>query len=91
MLDGLRTGTPTAGINYTLPTGTNMDAAFQELQTEQAFEWSVINLAAATHAITVVQNTGHTVVGNMVVDANSSGRFLTRKTAANTFVTYRIA
>ena len=91
MLDGLRTGTPAAAINYTLPTGTNMDAAFQELQTEQSFEWSVVNLAAATHAITVVQNTGHTVVGNMVVAANSSGRFLTRKTAANTFITYRIA
>lgn len=91
LLDGLRTGTPAAAINLTLPTGANMDLAFQELQTNQAFEWSVINLAAATHAITVVQNTGHTVVGNMVVAANSSGRFLTRKTAADTFITYRIA
>ena len=91
LLDGLRTGTPTANINLTLPTGTNMDAAFQDLQANQSFEWSVINLAAATHVITVVQNTDHTVVGNMDVAANSSGRFLTRKTAANTFITYRIA
>lgn len=91
ILDGLRTGTPTAGINYTLPTGTNMDAAFQDLQANQAFEWSVINLAAATHGITVVANTDHTVVGNMVVAANTSGRFSTRKTAANTFISYRIA
>jgi hypothetical protein len=34
--------------------------------------------------------TGHTVVGNMAVAAATSGRFLTRKTAANTFVSYRI-
>jgi hypothetical protein len=90
LLDGLRTGTPTANINLTLPTGTDMDAAFQELQTNQSFEWSAINLAAATHVITVVANTAHTVVGNMGVAAATSGRFLTRKTAANTFVTYRI-
>jgi hypothetical protein len=93
MLDGVRTGTPAANITYTLPTGANMDAAFQELQTNQSFEWSVINLAAATHSITVAENAGngHTVVGNTVVAANSSGRFLTRKSAANTFITYRIA
>jgi len=69
-----------------------MDAAFQDLQTNQSFEWSVINLAAATHIITVTAAaTGHTVVGNMAVAAASSGRFLTRKTAANTFISYRIA
>jgi hypothetical protein len=91
LIDGLRVGNPAAGINYTLPTGTNMDAAFQELQINQSFEWSVINVAGAIHAITVVQNTNHTVQGNMVVAANSSGQFLTRKTAANTFTSYRIA
>jgi len=70
-----------------------MDAAFQELQTNQSFEWSVINLATAASGfdITVTANTGHTVVGRMVVTGETSGRFLTRKTAANTFITYRIA
>jgi hypothetical protein len=92
LLNGLRTGTPTGNITLTLPTGTDMDAAFQDLQTNQSFEWSVINLAAATHIITVTAAaTGHTVVGNMAVAAASSGRFLTRKTAANTFISYRIA
>jgi hypothetical protein len=89
LLGGIRTGTPTANINYTLPTGTNLDAGFQDLQTNQTIEWSVINLAAATHVITVVANTAHTVVGNMAVAANSSARFMTRKTGSNTFVTYR--
>jgi hypothetical protein len=89
--DGLRTGTPTDNITLTLPTGTDMDSAFQELQTNQSFEWSVINLAAATHVITVVAASGHTAVGNMAVAAATSGRFITRKTAANTFISYRIA
>jgi hypothetical protein len=91
LLNGIRTGTPTAGIDLQVPTGTNMDAAFADLQNNQAFEWSVINLAAATHTITITANDDHTVVGNMIVAAASSGRFLTRKTATNTFITYRIA
>lgn len=93
LLDGLRTGTPTGNINLTLPTGTNMDAAFQELQTNQSFEWSLINLATAASGfdVTVTANTTHTVVGRMVVNGETSGRFLTRKTAANTFISYRIA
>jgi hypothetical protein len=90
LLDGLRTGTPTGNITLTLPTGTDMDSAFQELQANQSFEWSVINLAAATHLITVTAAAGHTVVGNMAVAAATSGRFITRKTAANTFISYRI-
>ena len=90
LLSGLITGTPTATCTFTLPTGTNTDAAFQDLQTNQAFEWSVINLSPS-YTITVAAGTGHTVVGNMVVAVSSSTRFLTRKTAANTFVTYKIA
>ena len=93
LLDGIRTGTPTADIDLQVPTGTNMDAAFQDLQTNQSFEWSVINLATAASGfdITVTANTGHTLVGRMVVTGETSGRFLSRKTAANTFITYRIA
>jgi hypothetical protein len=90
--DGLRTGNPSADITLTLPTGADMDAAFQDLANSQSFEWSVINTAAATHLITVTAAaTGHTVVGNTVVAAATSGRFLTRKTATDTFVSYRIA
>jgi hypothetical protein len=92
LLQGIRRATPTTAITQTLPTGTNMDAAFQELQISQSFEWSVINLASVEgRTITVAANTGHIVDGNMVVEANSSGRFLTRKTADNSFRTFRIA
>lgn len=90
LLGGIRTGTPTANINLTLPTGANMDAAFTSLQTNQAFEWSYINLAAATHVVTILGNTAHTLVGAMTVQPATSARFKTRKTAADTFVTYRI-
>jgi hypothetical protein len=93
LIDGLRTSTPTADITLLVPTGTSMDAAFQELQTNQSFEWSLINLATAASGfdVTLTANTDHTVVGSMVVTGETSGRFLTRKTAANTFVSYRIA
>lgn len=83
------TGTPAANINYTLPTGTLTDGAFNSLGADMAFDWSVINLAGG-FTITILAGVGHTVVGNMVVAASSSGRFSTRRTAANTYVTYRI-
>jgi hypothetical protein len=90
LLTGIRTGTPTANIDLQVPTGTDLDAAFVSLAGGQTLEWTVINLASATHAITVTANTDHTVVGNMVVAANSSARFASRKQSANTFITYRI-
>lgn len=89
LLGGIRTGTPAGAIDLQVPTGTNMDSAFTSLQNNQSFEWSVINLASATHAITVTANTDHTVVGNMVVAAATSAKFITRKTTTNTFITYR--
>lgn len=91
LLGRIVTGTPTAGINFTLPTGTLMDGALPSIAVDESVDWSVINLAAATHAITVLAGTGHTVVGNMVVAANTSASFRSRKTAANTFVTYRVS
>ena len=90
IVNGILTGTPAANINYTLPTGTNMDAQFGTGVNGTA-EWSIINLAGATFSITVLGNTGHTLVGNMVVAANSSARFASRKTATNTYVTYRLS
>ena len=86
---GLVASTPATGITHTLPTGTNMDDAL--LDVNLAVDWSVINLASdITRTVTVAGNTGHTIVGNAVVGSSSSARFRTRKTAANTFITYRI-
>ncbi|NBS92721.1 MAG: hypothetical protein EBS91_03470 [Betaproteobacteria bacterium] len=93
LLNGIRTSTPTADITLLVPTGTDMDAAFNTLESNQGFEWSLINLATAVSGfdVTVTANTAHTVVGNMRVTGETSGRFKTRKISANTFTTYRIA
>ncbi len=98
------TGTHTAGATaaYTLPTGTLLDAAVSDLVgIDEGFAWSLINLsAAALDTVTVTAGSGHTIVGNPIVQSahvstggiyGNSGRFFSRKTAANTFVTYRIA
>jgi hypothetical protein len=56
---------------------------------DEAFDWSVINTGGA-NAFTVTAATGHTLVGNAVVALSSTGRFRTRKTASDTFVSYRV-
>lgn len=101
LLTGIVTGTHTAGADqaYTLPTGTLTDAALQ-LAADDSFDWTLINLsAAAADTVTVTAGADHTVVGVMVVQSahattgglyGNAGRFRTRKTAANTYVTYRI-
>lgn len=88
LLNGLVTSTTAAAVTGTLPTGTLSDAG-SDFAIDDAIDWYVIN-TGATNAFTVAAGTGHTVVGNMVVALSSSGAFRTRKTAANTFVTYRI-
>jgi hypothetical protein len=101
LLTGIVTMTQSTGgnVNLTLPTGTLTDAGL-EMAIGESFDWSVINLsAAAADTVTVAAGTGHTVVGVMVVQSahattgglyGNAARLRTRKTAANTFVTYRI-
>lgn len=102
LLTGLITGTHTAGATqtYTVPTGTLLDAA-SSFNVNEYFEWSLINLsAAAADTVTIGAGTDHTLVGTMVVASahattgalyGNAATFRTVKTAANTFVTYRIA
>jgi hypothetical protein len=101
LVGGLITGTHAAGATqaYTLPTGTLLDAAVN-MNIGEAFDWFLLNLsAAAIDTITVTAGATHTVVGVMIVQSvhvstggitGNCGHFRTRKTAANTFVTYRI-
>lgn len=88
MLSGIVTSTTAAAVAGTVPTGTVLDAAVQ-MEIGEAFDWSVINTGAA-NAFTVTAAADHTIVGVAAVAAVTSARFRTRKTAANTFVTYRI-
>lgn len=103
---GILNATPTATgatVAYVLPTGTLLDASFvgdDALQIGDAFDWVVINNAlAALDTITITAGTDHTLVGGAIVQSlhattggitGYSAAFRTRKTAANTFVTYRI-
>jgi hypothetical protein len=101
LLTGLVTGTHAAGATqaYTLPTGTLLDAAGTFL-VDEYFDWTLINLsAAAADTITITAGADHTVVGTMICQSahattgaihGNALRLRTRKTAANTFVSYRL-
>lgn len=102
MMTGIITSTHTVGatLNLTLPTGTLLDTA-AGLQIGKGFEWSLINLSlAAADTVTLNAASGHTIVGAVLVpsghattgglNGTNSARFFTRKTAANTFITYRL-
>ena len=99
LLSGLIIGTHAAGATqtYTLPAGALLDAAV-ELDIDEAVDWALINAsAAAPDTITVAQaGADHTIIGAaVVVSANgapaNTAVYRTRKTAADTFVTYRLA
>jgi hypothetical protein len=101
MLTGIVTGNPSAARAYTLDTGGNCDAGVT-MSNNEAFDWVLINInTTAANIITLTSpDASHTIVGSTKVPANStttgnlwgtSGATLrTRKTAANTFITYRI-
>jgi hypothetical protein len=90
MLGGIVTATPGQARNVQLPLGSALDAA-GTFAVGDSFDWTLITLAA--FALTITVNTNMTIVG-AAATAGTSGaaaRFRTRKTAANTFVTYRIS
>jgi hypothetical protein len=82
------TSTTGAAVTATLDTGTVMDAS-ATWAINDSFDWSIINTGGNT--LTVTAATGHTIVGVAAVVTVTSATFRTRKTAANTFVTYRLA
>ena len=87
LLNGLITSTSAAAVSGTLPTGTLLDAA-AVIGINEAFEWVVINTGPNT--FTILVGAAHTIVGNAAVATLTSGRFRSVKTAANTFITYRV-
>lgn len=87
ILSGIVTSTTAAGVTANLSTGALLDAAVT-MAIGDSFDWSAINTGPNT--FTVTASSGHTVVGAGAVATATSGLFRTRKTAADTFVTYRI-
>ena len=86
---GIITSTSALATDMTLPTGTDTQAGFSGTYDNFTFEWSVINTGVSL--VRVLAGTAHTVVGSGSVLTGTSGRFASRRTAANTFVTYRLA
>lgn len=86
---GIITSSTAAAVDMTLPTGTNMDGGFTGVYDGMAVMWSVVNVGP--NNATLLNNTGHTVVGLSTVSSTTSGRFVSRRSAATTWVTYRIS
>jgi hypothetical protein len=74
--------------NLTLPTGTLCDGGFSPLAVNLSFDWVVIN--TGTNAAPIVASTGHTIVGAASTAGGTTGRFRSRRTGTNTWVTYRV-
>lgn len=93
IMNGIITSTSAAAVAATLPLGsaleTDLLAAYPSLATLDSFQFSVINTGPNT--VTMTTNTGWTLVGTMTVATLVSARFLVRRTAANTYVLYRLA
>jgi len=86
---GIVTSTAASAVTATLDTGAIMDAA-GTFAIGDYVDWSAINTGAAAAFTVTAAASGHTVVGAGAVALSTSGRFRTLKTAANTFITYRL-
>ena len=105
MLSGIITGSDTDGatVALTLPTGTAMDAALpDDFSADDSFDIVIINLSSdeVADTYTLTANTGSgdfTIVGPAIIASShadaetNAATFRCRKTAANTFVAYRIS
>lgn len=91
-----------AAANYTLPTCANLETElltrFALVPVGGCIDFIVVNISTnAAEDITLVTNTGWTLVGEMTIESNDSdraqsfARFRARRTAANTYTLYRIS
>lgn len=88
---GLLKGTPSAARAKTVPTGTLTCAALKGYAVGDTFEVNFINLAPATHALTVTAATGATIVGSATVGATTSATYRVLVSATDTVVWHRVA
>jgi hypothetical protein len=78
-----------ATVTGTLPTGAVMDAA-GSFAIGDVIRWSIIKVGANAFTLAPAAS-GHTIIGATVVATATSASYVTRKTAAETFVTYRVS
>ena len=87
LLGGIVTSTTGAAVAAQAPTGTDIDAA-SGCAVDEAFD--VTFIATGANALTRTVNTNVSIVGTAAVATVTSGTFRFRKTAANTYVAYRV-
>lgn len=95
VLNGILLGSPgTSAASYTLPTVATLEAAIPSAdKAGVAFDFSVVNVdGSSSGVITLVTNTGWTLVGLMTVaaTAGTAQMFRARKTGSGTWTLYRI-
>lgn len=87
---GIITSTTAAIVTATLPTGANMEGISTSTNSINAsYNWTVIN-TGSNNFVVAQGASGHTVIGNMTVSGGTSANFRSRRTAASTWVTYRV-
>lgn len=92
---GILLGSPsTTAASYTLPTVTDLEASLGNAKVGSSFDLSVVNVdGSSSGVITLVTNTGWTLVGLMTVvaTAGTAQTFRARKTGATTWSLYRVS
>lgn len=79
------------GTTYTItmPLGTTLETLISWTAVNLGYDFTVIN--TATGIITIAINTGVTSLGLLTIAAATSAQFRIRRTAADTFILYRLA
>jgi hypothetical protein len=80
----------TTGTSYTvtMPLGSTLDTLADWSTTNIAYDFVIINTASGT--ITMAVNTGVTSLGSLSITTGTSARYRIRRTAASTYVLYRL-
>jgi hypothetical protein len=89
---GMFSAAQTTAVTLTMPTGTAIDTGFAGVPAvDIGFFFYVINTGSALGAVTVAVNTNVTSLGSLVVAIGTSAQFRLRRTAANTYIMYRLS
>jgi hypothetical protein len=83
--------TSATGVNLTMPTGTVIDSAIiPVIQLNTSIDFWIINTGSAVGTVTVVVASGVTNIGALTVAISTSAYFRLQRTAANTYILYRL-
>jgi hypothetical protein len=90
LLGGITLATPTQARDIQVPAAADIITAVDAgTDTGLGFEFTVINRAGATHALTLVVNTGTTFIGSVTIPAATSATFVAVIASGTTVVIYR--